>query len=564
MRARSAAPPLGRKSHLSATCSAEKGGQFSQNKTGDQVNENPRYLSADELGDTIRGFQQFSHVRNQGTIQLLYRWSLNVDVLHGLSREERLDLVDNVEVLNVKAGEEIVHKGSVGTATTFFIVLSGTCSIRLPPLDSNAFVASTRQETKLVDTSSRPQDRAKESAKRWIERSHEVHAQSVKIAALDRQERQQDATDLAERFGTGWIQTTAGSVEKQRRQAELNGKVDYRKKDDGSPEVFEAQKNKGPKKVYVPGKGYIYVGKHTITAREKRAAVDAKVTGLVKGSLEAHRKQQSDHAGDNRALDELTLASKASRIVGELELAQNHVEMRFAPLSSFGEQRAFHNADQSKVLELGAQTVQLTVRATEEADVKLLAVYRHEDIEAIVAAYRASKQDKIRLLRGMPQYKHMSTDELDKLASFMRRMWASEGETIVSEGDRADAVYFVVSGQLQVTRKKKDGTKKVVNVLGAGASFGQMGVVLDKGTRTASCSALTNCEMLVIHKYNFMRCSDPAQIDSIRSKAAEIGQLNGASRLLSHPAYVRLTRLAGTPSSCLSDDHSDDVIVPAI
>ena len=66
-----------------------------------------------------------------------------------------------------------------------------------------------------------------------------------------------------------------------------------------------------------------------------------------------------------------------------------------------------------------------------------------------------------------------------------------------------------------------------MNVLGAGASLGQLGVVQDDGKRAATCSALTDCELLVIHKYNFMRLSDPGDIKGIAAKLAEIARLLG-------------------------------------
>ena len=190
------------------------------------------------------------------------------------------------------------------------------------------------------------------------------------------------------------------------------------------------------------------------------------------------------------------------------------------------EQRAFHNANQSKVLVTGTQTVQITVKATKDEEVKLLAVYRFEDIAGIMTAYDASKQDKVNFLKSIPQYQTKNPKELTKLAGFMRRSWCNEGDTVVSEGDAADAVYFVVSGQLSVSKAKVDGTRKIVNVLGAGTSFGQMGCVLDEGKRTATCIAITHCEVLVIHKYNFIRASDPATIDAMREKVAELARLS--------------------------------------
>ena len=500
--------------------STEQPGQFRQPKPG-ELTDNPRYLSKDELEDAIRGFQQASHARNQGMVHLLSRWSLNVDVLHGLTNEQREALVDNVEVVHVKAGQEVVVAGSVGTATTFWIVLSGSCCIWLPPLDSQAFAVASSESP--VDTTSDPAVRAKESAKKWIKIMHDTHAQNVKLASLQRHEEQRQAADYAARCGGKWAASAAGSVENRQRRESRSGHA--RRGHGDGPKLFGSLTKQQSNRLYVPGKGFKTVGKHT--AREHRKALHEKVSGLVKNSVEASRQEKSIYGGGKRAMDELTLSSKATTLLGDRELAGNHVEMTFPPFTCFGEKRAFYNADDAKVLETGAQSVQMTVRATKDGDVKLLAVYRIDDIHAIMRAYQASMQDKIRFLRKMPQYKDKSDAELDKLAGFMRRTWAFEGDTIVSEGDEADSVYFVVSGQLSVTKAQPNGSRKVVNVLGAGASLGQMGVVQDNGKRAATCSALTDCELLIIHKYNFIRLSDPSDIKGIATKQAEIARLLG-------------------------------------
>ena len=131
-------------------------------------------------------------------------------------------------------------------------------------------------------------------------------------------------------------------------------------------------------------------------------------------------------------------------------------------------------------------------------------------------------------VQSMPQYKSKSDAQLENLAEFLRRAWHKEGDTVMSEGEEADSVYFVVSGQLAVSKTQSNGTRKVVNVLGAGTSMGQIGVVQDDGKRTATCTALTDCELFIIHKYNFLRCSDPKDIEGMRIKLAEIARLSGA------------------------------------
>ena len=61
----------------------------------------------------------------------------------------------------------------------------------------------------------------------------------------------------------------------------------------------------------------------------------------------------------------------------------------------------------------------------------------------------------------------------------------------------------------------------VVNVLAAGASFGALGVV-SKRPRGATVKAITECEVFVIHAYNFVRCVDLLLLRSLKKQVAEM------------------------------------------
>ena len=57
---------------------------------------------------------------------------------------------------------------------------------------------------------------------------------------------------------------------------------------------------------------------------------------------------------------------------------------------------------------------------------------------------------------------------------------------VVSEGDRTDSLYIIVSGRVKIYVSDEDGKEIVLNESGPGEYFGEM--VLDEGPRSARCA----------------------------------------------------------------------------
>ncbi len=72
------------------------------------------------------------------------------------------------------------------------------------------------------------------------------------------------------------------------------------------------------------------------------------------------------------------------------------------------------------------------------------------------------------------------------------------GAVLFSKGDRAEEMYIVKSGQVEIVN---DGT--VYEVVSAGGMFGEMALALDT-RRTAAARAVTKCEVLPIDEDRFL------------------------------------------------------------
>jgi CRP/FNR family cyclic AMP-dependent transcriptional regulator len=72
---------------------------------------------------------------------------------------------------------------------------------------------------------------------------------------------------------------------------------------------------------------------------------------------------------------------------------------------------------------------------------------------------------------------------------------------VVTEGDRTDSLYIIVSGRVKIYVSDEKGKEIVLNESGPGEYFGEM--VLDEGPRSASVMTLEPTQFLVVPKEDF-------------------------------------------------------------
>jgi CRP/FNR family cyclic AMP-dependent transcriptional regulator len=72
---------------------------------------------------------------------------------------------------------------------------------------------------------------------------------------------------------------------------------------------------------------------------------------------------------------------------------------------------------------------------------------------------------------------------------------------VVTEGDRTDSLYIIVSGRVKIYVSDDNGKEIVLNESGPGEYFGEM--VLDEGPRSASVMTLEPTKFLVVTKEDF-------------------------------------------------------------
>ena len=79
-----------------------------------------------------------------------------------------------------------------------------------------------------------------------------------------------------------------------------------------------------------------------------------------------------------------------------------------------------------------------------------------------------------------------------------------KGQVIFNEGSRSDYAFIIEDGQVEVSRRRKDGNVEVVDILGRNDIFGEMGMI-DGHPRSATVTALENSKVTMISRDDLSR-----------------------------------------------------------
>ena len=125
---------------------------------------------------------------------------------------------------------------------------------------------------------------------------------------------------------------------------------------------------------------------------------------------------------------------------------------------------------------------------------------------------------------------------------------------IVSEGEKSDALYYVVSGSVTVWVEDAEGGELILAYIGPGEFFGELSSLGAGATRSASVRARSECDIAVITRQHFQESiqRSPALLLQLTGQVAL--RLRAASRKLGNLAFVDV---AGRIARALLDLTSD-------
>lgn len=103
--------------------------------------------------------------------------------------------------------------------------------------------------------------------------------------------------------------------------------------------------------------------------------------------------------------------------------------------------------------------------------------------------------ETVSILARSPLFEMLSDQELHAVAALCRPRAYKAGETVFEEGELGDALFVIMTGEVEVIRRDSEGLPRAIATLGPTEFFGEMSLI-DKEYRSATAKARVDSELL--------------------------------------------------------------------
>jgi len=111
-------------------------------------------------------------------------------------------------------------------------------------------------------------------------------------------------------------------------------------------------------------------------------------------------------------------------------------------------------------------------------------------------------EERTTLLRSLGLLDALDSETLEELSKEARWVEVQAGESVLTEGDPSDRMYFVAHGRLGIFQRHPDGADRLVREVGVGQPIGELGLLLDQ-PRSASATALRDSLLVELDRAAF-------------------------------------------------------------
>lgn len=115
----------------------------------------------------------------------------------------------------------------------------------------------------------------------------------------------------------------------------------------------------------------------------------------------------------------------------------------------------------------------------------------------------STPHNTIDFLHRVPLFHGINDKNLKKLANRCVTRKFANGDAMVTQGDRGEGIFILVSGKAEAIRKRASGDEISVNTFGPTDFFGEL-ALLNDGVRTATVYARADTECLVLARWDFL------------------------------------------------------------
>lgn len=112
-------------------------------------------------------------------------------------------------------------------------------------------------------------------------------------------------------------------------------------------------------------------------------------------------------------------------------------------------------------------------------------------------------QEKRQIFERHFLFGKLSGDEIDTLLHYARVESYRAGQEVFAKGSPGNSMMAVLRGRVKMSSVSPEGREAVFNIMKPGDCFGEI-ALLDGAERSADAVAMTDCELLVLHRRDFM------------------------------------------------------------
>ncbi|MEP6483756.1 MAG: DUF1003 domain-containing protein [Rudaea sp.] len=134
-------------------------------------------------------------------------------------------------------------------------------------------------------------------------------------------------------------------------------------------------------------------------------------------------------------------------------------------------------------------------------------------------------------LADVELFEHVSDEDRARLAEFIDVEKLAAGDTLFRAGEPGESLYVVRSGEIELFIRDTAGQKIALAIAGAGEVFGEL-ALLDRGPRTATAIALSDCELLELDRDDLLLLFQKSPNAALRLLAAMSHMTRKADELL--------------------------------
>lgn len=153
-------------------------------------------------------------------------------------------------------------------------------------------------------------------------------------------------------------------------------------------------------------------------------------------------------------------------------------------------------------------------------------------------------EDLCRKVRQTMLFGELNDDDFQQICDHARMVEVEDSGLLFEHGQEATEFFFLLSGQMKLTRLSVDGNEKVIDIIRPNQTFAEAAMFLGAGGYPVNAQAVGACRVLCFNAGQYLTCLR----DSVDACLALIGrmsqrlhfQLNEIDRLTLHSATYRL------------------------